>query len=267
MNPIFTDMASAFAPMPQSPMAMGCQGTEEAPQQQAAGPQANDGGRCAMSELGILLMELLMLLELMTGGGAGPGPASHLSQAFGGPGSGAEGPAGGPGFAAGAPGFAAGRFGPGNTALPRGGAGAFPHQTAREQPGASGVAGSGTAGAGGNNTPVGYIPPSSLEGTHGGQCVAFVQNQLGTHYDLPYAKMMLNPGAMPGYNRTNVPRPGEIFVMTQPPADATYGHTGFVKSVNQDGTVTVIDSNWGDNETVYVHNIPQSEIAGYLMKS
>ena len=186
------------------------------------------GGACMLG----MLTELLELLELMLASGERSSPFSDSGGLFGGHGGLSGGSSGWPGTAA-----------------------------------ASGPSGAPASTAPGSNTPVGFIPSTSLVGSHGGQCVAFVQNQLGTHNNIPMAKDMLTPGVMKGYTLTHQPAPGEVFVMNGPDGTSQYGHTGFVKSVNADGTVTVIDSNWGENEMVHVHNIPIKDMAGFLYKS
>lgn len=94
---------------------------------------------------------------------------------------------------------------------------------------------------------------SVSNGVKEGQCGRFVNKYtglgLGDSYQSKIAKM----------DKTiTKPEPGMVFVM---PYKNT-GHTGFIQSVNNDGTVTVKDSNWGLDEKVQTHKIPISKITG-----
>jgi surface antigen len=95
---------------------------------------------------------------------------------------------------------------------------------------------------------------SSADGSKGGQCGRFV-NQitglgLGDSYQSKMAKMDPN---------IKKPAPGMVFVM--PYRDT--GHTGFIVSVNDDGTATVKDSNYDLNEKVKTHKIALSKLTGF----
>lgn len=109
----------------------------------------------------------------------------------------------------------------------------------------------------------GKVPSDSLQGTHGGQCVVFVEAQTGNYFPVGAAKEMLNDGKHPGYDVVHQPQPGDVFVATGGP----YGHTGIVKSVNADGSLTVIDSNNNLDEVVHIHTIPATYAAGYLRRN
>lgn len=115
----------------------------------------------------------------------------------------------------------------------------------------------------GSSAPAGaVIPPDSLDGTHGGQCVVFVEHETGTYFPVGAAKDMLANGNHPGYQVVSTPQPGDVFVAT----GGEYGHTGIVKSVNPDGSLNVIDSNYGLNEVVQSHTLPAGYAAGYLRR-
>jgi len=91
------------------------------------------------------------------------------------------------------------------------------------------------------------------DGTKGGQCGSFV-NQitglgLGDSYQSKMAKMD---------SSIRQPAPGMVFVM--PYKDT--GHTGFIVSVNDDGTATVKDSNYSLDEKVKTHKIALNKITG-----
>jgi hypothetical protein len=94
---------------------------------------------------------------------------------------------------------------------------------------------------------------SKEDGTNGGQCGRFV-NQitglgLGDSYKSKMAKMD---------SSITKPEPGMVFVM--PYKDT--GHTGFIVSVNNDGTATVKDSNYSLDEKVKTHKIALNKITG-----
>jgi hypothetical protein len=91
------------------------------------------------------------------------------------------------------------------------------------------------------------------DGTKGGQCGRFV-NQitglgLGDSYQSKISKMD---------SSITEPAPGMVFVM--PYKDT--GHTGFIVSVNNDGTATVKDSNYSLDEKVKTHKIALNKITG-----
>ncbi len=91
------------------------------------------------------------------------------------------------------------------------------------------------------------------DGSKQGQCGRFVNKytglSLGDTYQSKLAKMD---------SSITYPEPGMVFVM--PYKDT--GHTGFIQSVNNDGTVTVKDSNFGLDGTVKTHRLPIAKITG-----
>jgi hypothetical protein len=103
------------------------------------------------------------------------------------------------------------------------------------------------------NNPVVQTVTKIPDGEKGGQCGRFVNKLtglgLGDSYQSKMAKM--DPSL-------TFPEPGMVFVM--PYKDT--GHTGFIVGVNDDGTVTVKDSNWGLDETVKTRTMPISKITG-----
>jgi len=92
-------------------------------------------------------------------------------------------------------------------------------------------------------------------GEKGGQCGRFVNKLtgyklgLGDSYQSKISKM--DPSI-------RFPEPGMVFVT--PYKDT--GHTGFIVAVNNDGTVTVKDSNYGLDEKVRVRTMPITKITG-----
>lgn len=90
-------------------------------------------------------------------------------------------------------------------------------------------------------------------GTKGGQCGRFVNKLtglgVGDSYQSKISKM--DPSI-------KTPEPGMVFVM---PYQNT-GHIGFIVSVNDDGTVTVKDSNFNLDEKIGTHKIALSNITG-----
>lgn len=94
------------------------------------------------------------------------------------------------------------------------------------------------------------------DNSKGGQCGRFVNKYtglgLGDSYQSKLAKMD---------SSITYPEPGMVFVM---PYSWT-GHTGFIERVNNDGTVTVKDSNWFKKTKpgkVATHKIPIAKITG-----
>lgn len=111
-------------------------------------------------------------------------------------------------------------------------------------------------GAGGTAATPNVSNLSSLVGTIGGQCLAWL-NSIGFNHYLPAAIDLL-----PDVN-SHTASAGEVFVMNI----GQYGHTGLVLGDAVGGQVPVIDSNWSLNEVVQEHTIPASEIAGYISGS
>ncbi|MCK9370800.1 CHAP domain-containing protein [Candidatus Dojkabacteria bacterium] len=103
-----------------------------------------------------------------------------------------------------------------------------------------------------NSSPIAKLVYTK-SGEEGGQCGRFVNDitglGLGDSLKSKLAKMDTN---------IKQPEPGMVFVM--PYKDT--GHTGFIVGVNDDGTVTVKDSNWKLDEKVRVHTIPANKIIG-----
>lgn len=94
------------------------------------------------------------------------------------------------------------------------------------------------------------------DGASGGQCGRFVNKLtglgVGDSYQSKMSKMSIkNPTA-------NQLQPGMVFVT--PYKDT--GHIGFIVAVNNDGTVTVKDSNYHLNEKIDTHKIKISSITG-----
>lgn len=106
-------------------------------------------------------------------------------------------------------------------------------------------------------------------GQHGGQCVVFVERATGHYFPVESAHQMLQDGKHPGYGRvTDAPRPGDIFVQSGP---APHGHTGIVESVNPDGSLNVIHSNYRraerGPEKVGVDTFQPGQVTGFLRRN
>ncbi len=194
-----------------------------------AAPQAAQGTALVSPEMSMLLM-LLELLEQMLSGGQQGAPAA-------------------------------------DTGVPSSG-GAAPVSTGSPSPGGGG---SGTAApiTPQTNNPGGNVIPNIPDGAYGGQCGKFVANVTGGAFPDATAKQFLDPNGHPGFYVDSQPRAGDVFVCRGGrygiPTDT--GHTGIVKRVNPDGTLTVIDSNWKFNERVLTHTLPQSVVDGYLRRN
>jgi TP901 family phage tail tape measure protein len=91
---------------------------------------------------------------------------------------------------------------------------------------------------------------STTPGDWAGQCVVAVESWTNHHFPVAMASQMSQ------FVNASRPAPGEIFVSTLPP----FGHTGIVI-----GGGKVIDSNWGLDERVRIHNLSDvPRIAGYI---
>lgn len=94
---------------------------------------------------------------------------------------------------------------------------------------------------------------SAKVGTTGGQCGRFVNRITGLGLGDSYASKMAKMDSS-----IRFPEPGMVFVT--PYKDT--GHTGFIVGVNDDGTVTVKDSNYRLDEKIATHKIPITKITG-----
>ncbi|MFN5857253.1 MAG: CHAP domain-containing protein [Pseudanabaenaceae cyanobacterium] len=88
-----------------------------------------------------------------------------------------------------------------------------------------------------------------LESTQAGQfcqCVRYVKNVLGISQPMGNAKDMIYSLPQHGFCQVSDPQSGDIVVMdsTFPGSDRTYGHVGFVDSI-QNGRVVVRGANQG----------------------
>lgn len=98
-------------------------------------------------------------------------------------------------------------------------------------------------------------------GQGGMQCLEFVQYHSTIRGGIGYAKNAWLDGNHPGYEKSSTPQPGDIFVTN----NGEYGHIGFVKDVNPDGSITVVDSNWVSHEQVGEHTISAAYLDQYLL--
>ena len=103
-------------------------------------------------------------------------------------------------------------------------------------------------------------------GSYGGQCSGFVAAVEGVPgYPNPQGLGPCNGNQMVnwlcahrGFHRVSTPQPGDVFSMNI----GEYGHTGIVVAVHGN-MVEVVDSNWGFDQKVHVHEIPLSEFSGF----
>ena len=107
----------------------------------------------------------------------------------------------------------------------------------------------------------GGILNSYQTGTVGGQCGAFVNSILGGGTDdgtfgdtIQQKESMIN---------SQNPQAGEVAIIPTSGVSASEGHVAVVESVNSNGTLNVIDSNWGLDGKVQRHTIPASMVKGY----
>jgi hypothetical protein len=108
------------------------------------------------------------------------------------------------------------------------------------------------------------VAANNPPGEKAGQCAHFVNQNTGMKMGDSYASKAayINPSI-------KIPQKGDVFIM--PVQGSPYGHTGFVagityKSNGQPDQVIAYDSNWYEKskpETVAVHKIPYSDVAGY----
>jgi hypothetical protein len=117
----------------------------------------------------------------------------------------------------------------------------------------SGTSGVGVGGGGSKGTPEQAL--TLTPGGLGGQCGRFVNN---------YSKLRMGDTYQEKMNEMDSsikkPEAGMVFVM--PYKDT--GHTGFIQSISEDGkTATVVDSNWGLDEKIQIHDIPISKMTGF----
>jgi len=94
---------------------------------------------------------------------------------------------------------------------------------------------------------------SKADNVKGGQCGRFVNQITGLGVGDSYQSKMSKMD-----KSIKQPAPGMVFTM---PYKNT-GHIGFILAVNNDGTVTVKDSNYGLDEKIRTHRIPISSITG-----
>lgn len=91
--------------------------------------------------------------------------------------------------------------------------------------------------------------PSASQANSFCQCVGYVKNALGIRQAMGNAKDMIFSLPKQGFRRVNDPRKGDVVVMNNsfPGADRTYGHVGFVESINK-GQLTLRGSNQGGRQ-------------------
>lgn len=88
-----------------------------------------------------------------------------------------------------------------------------------------------------SETPVGGITIAVAEGARAGQCGRFVNDVLGAKIfgdDFEQKRSMIN---------SEIPIPGAAFIMK---TDTQWGHIGIVESVNPDGSISVVESNYNN---------------------
>ena len=208
-------------------------------------------------EMSALLQVLQLLIQLLEGGQNGQNGQS---------------PASSPGQAAAPSAAGGGAPSSGGGGAPSSGGAGSPSGSSAAAPSSGGSPGGSSSASptsANSSNPGGNIIPNVPNGTYGGQCGKFVANQTGGAFPDATAKQFLDPNGHPGFYETNTPAPGDIFVSRggKDGIPTSTGHTGFVKSVNPNGSLTVIDSNWNDTQQVLTHNLPASAVDGYLRKN
>ncbi len=90
------------------------------------------------------------------------------------------------------------------------------------------------------------IAPSASRADSFCQCVGYVKNVYGITKPMGNAKDMVNSLPKNGFQKVSNPRSGDVVVMGSsfPGADSTYGHVGFVDTI-QEGRVVVRGANQG----------------------
>lgn len=119
-----------------------------------------------------------------------------------------------------------------------------------------GTTGKYTVTQGNNSITVGVTDGQGFENGRG-QCGEFVNDALGTKFsDLYTDKIKLI--------NSSTPVVGAAFVME---TNSIYGHVGIVESINADGTMNIVESNWTGDETVTRRTIPISAVTGFVIPS
>lgn len=110
-------------------------------------------------------------------------------------------------------------------------------------------------------TPTGTgISIGAVEGDYGGQCGRFVNNVVGKAgfiQDSYEQKLSLI--------NSHVPQPGMIGVQAAPGESAKYGHVFVVEKVNPDGTMDIVESNFGNNEKISRRRVPIDRADGFIV--
>jgi len=111
------------------------------------------------------------------------------------------------------------------------------------------------------NTPLSNkaVSLNVTNGQTGGECGSFVNDYLGTRtFGDSYEQKMSNVNS-------SVPTPGAVAVIK---TDESYGHVAVVESVNSDGTLNLVESNWNkDGKVDRRSNVAPSTISGYYVPS
>jgi hypothetical protein len=98
------------------------------------------------------------------------------------------------------------------------------------------------------------------DGSYGGQCGHFVNQYTGLELGNTYGEKMQKMDLT-----ITTPEAGMVFVM--PIDGSSFGHTGFIESIDSRGMATVKDSNWyqkSNPETVQTHQIHISKMTGFV---
>jgi surface antigen len=91
-----------------------------------------------------------------------------------------------------------------------------------------------------------FTNPSASYANKFCQCVGYVKNVFGIRQAVGNAKDMIHSLPRLGFRQVSDPQKGDVVVMSNsfPGADSTYGHVGFVNSI-QNGRVSVRGANQG----------------------
>ena len=98
---------------------------------------------------------------------------------------------------------------------------------------------------------------NAVDGSQGGECGAFVNQYLGNKVfgdTIQQKESMIN---------SYTPTSGAVAVIPTTGATAGEGHVAIVESVNPDGTLNVVESNWNLDGKVDHRTISPSAVAGY----
>jgi len=100
---------------------------------------------------------------------------------------------------------------------------------------------------------------NAVDGSDGGECGHFVNQYLGNNVfgdTIQQKESMIN---------SFTPTPGAVAIIPTTGATAGEGHVAIVESVNPDGTLNVVESNWNLDGKVDHRTISPKDVAGYYV--